>query len=140
MSSTESSVNLVDENDVENLWTKPEDFCFAVETMPDGNTVVLCPIETFKNEGYLDDGFFEEIENLMMVNGYHSVMEGTYECEDESLSTEAITAKMLELGFKQLPEFDKFISETTMDFSNEALLGEPPAEEFSVEEEPTKEK
>lgn len=102
----------------------PEHFCFAVEVWQAAPIVTICPIEYFKENGYLDDMRYNEINDLMEKNDFFEVLEAAYEHDDAKSTIESVTAKMLELGFKQVPEFDQYIIDTNADFSLETAAAE----------------
>jgi len=105
-------------------YSKPEEFCFAVELWQETPIVTICPIEYFRENGYLDDMRYNGINDLLEKNNFFEVLEAAYEFDDEKATVESVTAKMLELGFKQMPEFDLYITETNADFSLTTLAAE----------------
>lgn len=105
-------------------YNKPEQFCFAVELWQETPIATICPIEYFKETGYLDDALYTEIEELLGKNNFFMVLEAAYELDDEGATIETVTNKMIELGFKQVPEFDKYMTETNADFSSSIEISE----------------
>lgn len=103
-------------------FTKPEEFCFSVEMFEDVPIVTICPIDFFKKNGYLDDQYHSEIGEFLQKNGFTPVLESSYEPDDEMMTAEETATKFLKLGFKQEPEFDKYISETDAHFSVEDFM------------------
>lgn len=109
-------------------YVRPEQFCFSVEVWQDTPIATICPIEYFQQNGYLDDAYYNDINELLENNKFFAVLEAAYEFDDEAATVESATAKMLELGFKQVPEFDQYISQTNADFSIATLAAASTAE------------
>ncbi len=122
--SNESSVPAIKAEVVEAIpgdidqYCQPDQFCFAVEMWQETPIATICPIEYFKQTGYLDDALYTEIEEVLGKNNFFPVLEAAYEYDDVKATIESVTTKMLELGFKQIPEFDKYMMETNADFSS----------------------
>lgn len=113
---SDSSTNAVNEvlNQEPN---KPEQFYFAVEMNDKEPIVTICPVEFFDAKGYLDEQYYDEITEMLEANGFFAILESSYEHESEDATIESVTKKMMEMGFKQNPEFDQYIEETETDFN-----------------------
>ena len=139
MSTKDSSSPVVEAEVVEtipgdiDMYRTPEQFAFCVELWQEAPITTICPIEYFETNGYLDDAYYAEISEFLEKNNFFPVLEAAYEFDDEKASVETVTAKMLELGFKQLPAFDKYMEETTTDFSVSTLNGVGDESESTIE-------
>lgn len=85
---------------------KPSEFYFDVSVIDD---VVICPIDYFKEEGFIaDSAYQEEFDSVMgSMEGFSELTDATYESE---FSVEETRQKMLAAGFKQNSGFSSFLT------------------------------
>lgn len=94
-------------------------YFFAVESLEEpANTfvVVVTPQDSFEDEKFLHE-IPEEILDLLEENDFFMITENHFEYggQEEILSKDEIEKKMLDLGFSQNEDFDKYILETSPD-------------------------
>jgi hypothetical protein len=108
-------------------YTKPSEFLFYVENSDGAIVVSICPEEYFVENGYLDDQYYSQISDLLENNNFSQIMDATYEYDtDDGLCTSVEEAQKIlrDLGFKESPEFNKYMEETTTDFSFNSFSGD----------------
>lgn len=113
---SDSSSQPIEQSTNNDEYNRPDQFCFGVEDFDGTAFVTICPIEYFQKNGYQDDQYYDDIARKLEEHKFFAVMEASFENEDKSMTIEQARAKMLELGFKQLPEYDKYIETTASEY------------------------
>lgn len=98
---------------------RPEDFYFGIELCGTVPIVSICPVLYFNSNKFMDvEDFFEEISDFLEENGFFLILSSSYRSGSSDETVESMSQKIIKLGFKQDPEYDKYILETDINFPN----------------------
>ena len=117
--SNRSNTEAVDNNlpALEEEFTRPEQFFFALEEHEGTPIVTICPVDFFEKNGYQEDQYRIEISQFLEDNNFFPISECSYVNGDENLSKETVFRIVSNLKFRQSEEYSKYIRETEADFS-----------------------